>query len=491
MMRRTFFLALMFGLGVEFSFSQRILTLNESIAIAQSESYSIQNANLTLTSQQKTLRAAKLGLLSTVDLSIDAPRHNRLLSPQFDPASQLTQFYQIGETRLEGRLSINQPLIVTNGTISILGSFFGRDQFSEIKGTNRDYLSNVSVQLVQPLFTPNSQQIQLHQAELNLDRAKGSYSKAHLDIVYNVTLAFYNLYRLTQGAEIASTDVKQREDSYNTAVNKFKAGVIPEVEMLKLEVELASSRNDLLNRLADLDAAKNSFKVLIGLQLEEQISVVSDSTVPAIAIDSAKAIREALANRVELKNADIDRQLREFDVITTNAQRSIKANLIANYGLSRNDDQVRDVFHDFNKTRSVILTLSLPIWDWGRNRTATEAAEANLKNAELSYANQEMQIKQDILDLLNRIRVANSRLEVTRKGEELAQKSYAISVERFKAGSIKSDELVQEQRRLTEAKINRLNALFDLRISLSDLTRKTFWDFEKNSPVQVVPTGEE
>ncbi len=490
-MRRMFLLIICCGISLNSATGQRVLTLDESISIALRESYSMQNANLTLSSQQKNLRATKLGLLSTVDLSLDLPRYNRLLSQQFNPISQLTQFYQIGETRLEGRLAINQPLIVTNGTFSIIGSLFGRDQFSEIRGTNRDYYTNVALQLVQPLFTPNSQQLQLRQAELNLDRATGSYSKARLDIVYNVTLAFYNLYRLTQRAEIAGADARQREDSYNTAVNKFKAGVIPEVEMLKLEVELASSRNDLLNRMADLDAARNSFKVLIGLPIDEEITVAVDTTAPAISIDSAKAIREALANRVELKNADIDRQLREIDVTNTRAQRSFKANLIANYGLSRNDERVQDVFHDFNKTRSVVLTVSLPIWDWGRNRTATEAAEANLRNAEITYANQEKQIVQEVLDLLNRIRLAQSRLEVTRKGEELAEKSYAISVERFKAGSIKSDELVQEQRRLTDAKINSLNALFDLKIALSDLTRKTFWDFEKNVPVKTDLPAEE
>lgn len=489
-MKRLMFVILLFTFSGT-TLAQRVLTLDESIAIALKQSYSIQNANLGLFSQQKNLNAAKLGLLPTVDLSFDAPRYNRTLSQQFDPINQLTQFYQVGETRYEGHLLVNQPLIVTNGTLSILGSLFGRDQFSEIKGTNRDYYTNVALQLVQPLFTPNSQRIQLRQAELNLEKAKGSYAKTQLDIVHNVTLAFYSLYRITQRTEIAGTDSKQREDAYMTAVNKFKAGVIPEVEMLKLEVELASGRNELLNRQADLAAAKNSFKVLIGLPLEEDVSVLADSALPVISIDSTKAIREALANRTELKNADIDRQLREIDVTNTSAQRSFKANLIVNYGLSRNDDHVRNIFRDFNKTRSVVLNVSLPVWDWGRNRTATESAEANLRNAELVYANQELQIREDVIDLLNRIRVANSRLEVTEKGEELAQKSYSISLERFKAGSIKSDELVLEQRRLTEAKINKLNALFDLRIALSDLKRKTFWDFEKNAPVTpLLPTEE-
>jgi outer membrane protein TolC len=185
----------------------------------------------------------------------------------------------------------------------------------------------------------------------------------------------------------------------------------------------------------------------------------------------------------------INTALRRYDVTQTEAQRGFRADLRANYGINRNDEVVRNVFQDFNQTRSVVLTFTVPIWDWGSNATAVEASEANLKNAELDLKQREIEIKQDIIDILNRIKVAKSRLLVTQKGEELAKKSYDISLARFKVGQIKSDELVQEQRRLTEARINNLTALIDYKVALSDLKRRTLFDFEKNEPVKVKEGG--
>jgi ABC-type uncharacterized transport system fused permease/ATPase subunit len=66
-----------------------------------------------------------------------------------------------------------------------------------------------------------------------------------------------------------------------------------------------------------------------------------------------------------------------------------------------------------------------------------------------------------------------------------SQRSYGISVERFKVGQITTEDLVQSQRRLTDAKISNLSALIDYKLAIADLKRKTLYDFEKNVTVRV------
>jgi len=220
-------------------YPQRVLTLKESISIAMGESYSIKSAEQSLVSSQMNLEAIKMGLRSSVDLEFDLPRYSRSLSSQFNTTIGTEQFYEFGYTTVEGRLSITQPILFTNGSLSISGSLFGRDQFSELTGTSRDYFSNIGIRLRQPFFVFNSQAANLERAEINLEKTQREFTQAEKDIIYNVTSSFYYLFRSKKNAEINEEKVRQTEISYNTAVNKFKAGLIPEVEMLQLEVDLA------------------------------------------------------------------------------------------------------------------------------------------------------------------------------------------------------------------------------------------------------------
>jgi outer membrane protein TolC len=57
---------------------------------------------------------------------------------------------------------------------------------------------------------------------------------------------------------------------------------------------------------------------------------------------------------------------------------------------------------------------------------------------------------------------------------EIAEKSFTRSSRRIKSGDITSFDLSEIQLRLTNSKINNLNASIDYKLALADLERKTF-----------------
>ena len=75
---------------------------------------------------------------------------------------------------------------------------------------------------------------------------------------------------------------------------------------------------------------------------------------------------------------------------------------------------------------------------------------------------------------------AENRLEVLKKNQEVAQRVFDISLQRFNNGDITSQELALDRNRLTQAKFSFLNAYIDYKLALADLKRKTMWDFEMN-----------
>lgn len=460
-------------------YGQTILTLDDALSIALKESYGIKSAQYSLLSSQKTLEAAKLGLMTSVNLELDIPRYSQSLSSQFNPVTGTEQFFEIGYTTYESRLFFSQPIVFTNGTFSLVGSMWRRDQFNEQQNIPVDYYSNISLRLSQPVFTFNNLKANLTRAEINLEKSKRNYTRAERDVIYNVTAGFYQLYQSKMEVEIAIEKVNQTETSYQTAMNKYKAGLIAEVEALQLEIDLASSRNELLNKERTFLEAKDDFKLLIGLQLSEEIDVSAVLDYQPINVNRDEAINHALANRSEIKNSEADIELRNLSIDEVDSRGNISGQLTANYGLNKNDDKFKDIFYDFSKDKGVVFTLSVPVLDWGRNNREVESAQAELDLTKLTYINQKQLIEKEIIAVVNKIESAKARVEVLSKSVELAEKSYNISKSRFDAGTITSFDLSQMQLRLTDARTNSLLALIDYKLAVADLTRKSLFDFEK------------
>ncbi len=55
------------------------------------------------------------------------------------------------------------------------------------------------------------------------------------------------------------------------AKKKYQAGLVPEVEALQMEVDLADSKIRLLSAQGVLGRSENAFKQLIGLELSDSV----------------------------------------------------------------------------------------------------------------------------------------------------------------------------------------------------------------------------
>jgi outer membrane protein len=463
---------------------QTELTLEKCIALAFQQSFPMQNAMQQFIASKKSYEAQALNSATSIDLSFVAPSYNESMINQFNTTSQRYEYYQLQTTVKQSTLSIKQPLFMTGGTLSMNGYVIQNYQASSLSNTT-NYFSNFQVSFAQPLFYPNTLKINREQANLHLDQALSNFQKDQLDVIYQVTNAFYNAFRLSEQEQISREQVKQNEETYAAAKSKYGAGLIPEVDLLQSEVDLASSKNDNLSNRSDASRAKNALKIMLGLPIDKEIHLIADLHYDSVTIDQKIAVDRALQNRSELLNAQRSREITRLGVDLASAQRHVRFDLTGSYGLNKNDTLLSSTLYDFNRSRAIALEVSVPIFDWGLHAREVESAEAQFRGAELTYVYTEQQIRQEIVDLLSSINAAESRIHVLAKTVEVAQKTYEITLQRYSVGTVTRNDLAQAQQRLTTAKLANLSALIDYQLGLADLTRKTYWNFGTNQPVQI------
>jgi len=89
-------------------------------------------------------------------------------------------------------------------------------------------------------------------------------------------------------------------------------------------------------------------------------------------------------------------------------------------------------------------------------------------------------IEREIRSLVDQLNNNLNGLKMMEKSVVVAQKSFDISRQRYSNGEIDSQAMALERDRLNNTYISRLRSYINYKLGLSDLMRKTFYDFEKD-----------
>lgn len=470
-------LFLVFFLFLTSLMAQRVITLDQALEIAFDQSFTFKSAKYNLESNRKNLEAQKLGLLTSINMNFTLPRFNRSLDQQFNPTTEKFEYYKSESTFLSSRLNISQPILYTNSTISILGELNWRKQKHK-NGYSKLFYSDLVIDFNQPIFEYNDRAASLRQAEINEGKSSRNFSDVEFSLIYSVTQSFYDLYKTEQQMYIAEESVKQNEEQYKTAKNKFMAGLTPEDELLQQEIALARSKNSYLDAKNNFENTKNNFKHLIGLPLEETIKVDANIEFNKVKIDLDYAVKSALEKNSKLLNSQDNIELSEMSIDRVSALKRIKFNLNLRYGVNKTDENFDNLLNDLSDNRSVSLTMSVPVLDWGANSRRVEAAEAELNLSKEQFVDTKIELTKQVKAAYNNIISAEASVDVLKKTVELAERSYEISLERFRVGKITNFELAKVQSELTTSKLSNLTALINYQLAVANLERITLTKFK-------------
>lgn len=481
-----------------------VLTLDESIDIALDESVSIRLLKQSMRWADRNLWAAKAGYRTRINSQIYTPAFNegfRLV----DVVDGTPVPRQFGSYQMRGVLDLTQPMPwipFGGGDLTVRSEAYRLDSWTpstmnpetDIKSSK--FYTSLSLIINKPLFTINDVALDLKRAKLSYERRSKAFKRSELDLVFNVTSAFLELYSRNQRMEIDRDKVRRQTEIFETTTNKFNAGLIAEVDAMQAEVDLIQYKNDLKRSEGQFAEQENIFKQLIGIPLSKDVRVITELDPARVNIDQALALDYALQNRSELVEQQIDMEEQEITIKQIDAQVSVNGNLMGYYNLSGYSDPtlpwgtvtdrlLESSWEELQKTpnRGFTFMLEVPIWDWGRNRAQVDAARANLKQESLRLEQLQIDIVREIQDVVRNVYQSWDQLQMLTKSRDVGERSFQISLERFDNGEITSTELSRANDQLNLAKLSYLNAYVAYKLALADLRRKTLYDFENNRPL--------
>jgi outer membrane protein len=472
-------------------FAQQIynLDLQSSIELAKEKSKTMLMLQQSLKKASFDLKAATSSFKTHVTMDMILPQYTETISQFVDTAG--VTYYPIRQNTMNGYLTINQPL-PTDGSLYIKS---GAQSFVDYYAKDRSAQISSSIGLQQPIaafFGYNQLQLGFKQAKLAYDLSLKQLKRAELDLIYQVSQSFFTLLSFHERLNIARISLSNQQEAYDIAQNKYKAGLIREVDALQMEVDLSEAINNYDIAGVEYNAQNSQFKEDLGINLKDSVVIKSDLTYAQVNVDVEKAVTLALENRLELKENEIQIELSQMEIKRRKANGRISGNILLNYNFIGVDQSklpipietsFSNTWQNLNSRRGsfgVGLTLSIPIIDWGQNRAKVRSAQSTLELNKIQQDYEKIEIERDIRTTVNRLQSSLRRLQLLEKNVTVAEKSFDISRKRYANGDIESQAMALERDRLNNAYLSRLDSYINYKLLLSDVMRKTFFDFEKN-----------
>lgn len=469
-----------------------LLTLHESIELAKEKSYTMRNLKEDLKIAEYNLKSATSSLKTHIDFSLTMPEFNQTVRTWDDTTG--VSFYSIKRMDYGGMVTVNQPLI-TNGNIYWETSLNSYDDFYN---QDRSATFNTRLRLRQPidaLYGYNAIRSSLKSARLDYERSNKSLRREELNLVYRVSSSYYNLLSLQRSTEIALLDYERQTEANEIAQNKYASGLIREVDALQMEVDLAEAQNSYEMALINQESAINSFKELLGIELTDSVVLKDELKYNVVTVDVEKAVEYALKNRTELRERDIAIEQQQMSIRQRKAEGMVRGYFdayVQKTGTSMGDmnttygNTIQTSADDFMNrpiNYGVGFTVSVPLLDWGENKARVRAAEARQRQNYLAKEELERSIETETRNSVAQLNNNLKRLQLLEKNVVIAEKSFAITLQRFTDGDIDSQTLALERNRLNSAYRSHLSAYIAYQLSLADIMRKTLYDFEKEESV--------
>lgn len=301
------------------------------------------------------------------------------------------------------------------------------------------------------------------------DAARASAESSRQDVELQKDLialavkeSYFNQLFAARLVVVNAQAVDRAELNLRSARGFFEVGTRPKFDVTRAEVDVANARVDLIRSQNAVSLARIALNTAMGIAVNAPTRVKDTLAYEVFKLDRESLVAEALSRRPEYRQAKV--RFEAAEATTRQTFRDFFPNVVGSgtYGANR---------PDMNEIYSFGVQLNWSIFDGGNkvarykeSLAAREAAQARIRDAELSIWQQVEQAHVSLAD-------AEERIGAAAKAVESAQENFRLGQGRFDAGVGTIIELTDAQLALTRAQSVEAQALTDYRIAIARLER--------------------
>ena len=418
--------------------------------------------------------------------------------------------------KIQAQIAKSAQLPTINGS-SGMGLRLGRSIDPTTNGfTNTQFLyNNFGVNGGVQLFNAGRLRNAAEATTLSWQASEADKQNTSNDVSMSVATYYLQVLSAIEQTDIAKIQIRQTKEQLTATKKRVELGLLPELNLLELETQLANDSSTYITANANIEQSKLLLKALLNLdasrpfeiksQAVDQIKLqsfadlqpdyvfgVASQNLPGV---KAAALRVKAASKNELvakanfyptlsfgynlssNFSNVFNYVSGFNLtgvstpnastpyVTVNsAKYYIQSPIFSPVTTKRNWGNIWNGWGDQvnnNFGQSFGLQLSVPIFNGNQSKYAYQQAKLNYRSASLQQENTNLKLKQDIYTAYTNAVVAFNKLTANQKAMNAAEKAYQFATKRYDLGLLGTIELLTNQNNFLKAKVNFKSAQYE------------------------------
>ena len=297
-----------------------------------------------------------------------------------------------------------------------------------------------------------------------------SYEEALQQAKYDAISGYYTLIMNRNLVDVAQQAVKDYQGHVTNVEAQYNVGLVASSDVLAAKTNLAESETSLVKAQNTANLAEASLNQVIAYPVQTSITTAEHDLQYKpynVTLEQAKAY--AMLHRSALVKSALDVKSAE------EAVRSAKAGYLPTVAVKAGRGYIDPdgYFGTSTKSWSVGASASWSLWDGGATQNAIKKANAQLEQAkEANLATVDAVLLAVQKAYLN-LRSAEQTIQSTQTAVAQGQESFRIATLRYRAGVGTNLDVLDAETKLTTARNNYVQALYNYNISIAALEQLT------------------
>ena len=410
-----------------------VLTLDDALKIALSESPTVQIADQTIQAKKYAKQGTYAALWPEISASVSYQRY-----------IEKPSFHIMGETLKMGTTN------TMAGGFSAAMPFINAQLWKSLK------LSGMDV-------------------ELAVEQARSS----RIDMIEQVSKAFYQVLLAKDSYEVYKRVYDNAAENHKIVEKRYSVGQVSEYDFIRSQVNVANAEPNVFNAENTIALALWQLKALLGMDLDMLIDCAGTLADYEAQMSAQIDSQNSLVNNSTLKQLDIQERM-----LTQNLKIQRAANLPTlagsiNYQWTAMDETLNISNFKWMGSSTAAFSLNVPIFSGGKRRAAINQAKIDLAKMQLQREDAERQLRMAAMSYYSSMQTNLKQYHAASQTISQAKRGYDIAVKRYEVGSGTLVEIDNSQLAYTQAELSRSNAIYNYlinKVSLDKLSGDTYSD---------------
>lgn len=302
-------------------------------------------------------------------------------------------------------------------------------------------------------------------------QAKQNTENIKIDVVVNVSKAFYDVLTTEQQINVSEANIVRLERSYEDAYHQYQAGITDKTDYKRAAIALNNTRAAKRGYEAVLQSRVATLKAQMNYPADAPLQIVYDSSHLEEELKLDTTLLPDYTRRIEYRLLSTQQQLQEANVQYNKWSFLPKLSANGAYNLNFLNNEFGQLYKQSYPASYAGLSLTFPIFRGGKRIHDIRQAKWQLRRTNLDIENLRNAVNAEFEAAMARYRSNLANFNAVKENMELAAEVYGIIDLQYKSGIKTYLEVIAAETDLRSAQINFYDAMYALMSSKIDVQK--------------------